>query len=86
MRGFRSIIRQIATGLAGGGVFHGNDNREVITVPFLTVYGMDTNFVHEPLTKDGESVGLSPYCLNRYANAYVVTDHQYRPTVIRNHY
>ena len=36
MRGFRSAIRQIATGLDGGGVFNGNANREVITVPFLT--------------------------------------------------
>ena len=26
---------KIATGLAGGGVFHGNANREVITVPLL---------------------------------------------------
>ncbi len=37
------MIRHIATGLAGGGVFNGHDNREVITVPFLTVhtYGYD---------------------------------------------
>ena len=36
MSGFQSTIRQIATGLAGGGVFNGNANREVITVPFLS--------------------------------------------------
>ncbi|MDA8376764.1 MAG: hypothetical protein M0Z50_06860, partial [Planctomycetia bacterium] len=35
VREFRSIVRQIATGYAGGGVFNGNTNREVITVPFL---------------------------------------------------
>jgi hypothetical protein len=35
VRGFWSTIRQIATGLAGGGEFNGNANREVITVPFL---------------------------------------------------
>ena len=34
MREFRSIVRQIATGYAGGGVFNGNANREVIMVPF----------------------------------------------------
>ena len=32
---FRSIVRHIATGYAGGGVFNGNANREVIMVPFL---------------------------------------------------
>jgi hypothetical protein len=26
VRGFRSTIRQIATGLAGGGIFNGNNN------------------------------------------------------------
>ena len=35
MRGFRSTASQIATGLAGGGVFNGNANQEVITVLFL---------------------------------------------------
>jgi hypothetical protein len=35
VREFRSIVRHIASGFAGGGVFHGNDNQEVITVPFL---------------------------------------------------
>ena len=35
VRGFRCTVRHIATGLAGGGVFNGNANREVITVPFL---------------------------------------------------
>ena len=38
VRGFRSIVRQIATGFAVGEVFNGNSNREVITVPFLTNY------------------------------------------------
>jgi hypothetical protein len=35
VREFRCIVHQIATGYAGGGVFNGNANREVITVPFL---------------------------------------------------
>jgi hypothetical protein len=38
MRSFQSSIRDMATGLAGGGVFNGNANREVITVPFLRPY------------------------------------------------
>ncbi len=40
MRGFRSTVRQIATGLAGGGVFNGNANRKVITRTFLNDYDM----------------------------------------------
>ena len=37
VRGFWSFVHQIATGLAGGGLFNGNTNREVISVPFLNV-------------------------------------------------
>jgi hypothetical protein len=35
VREFWSIVRHIATGYAGGGVFNGNANREVISAPFL---------------------------------------------------
>ena len=35
VRGFRSTVCQIATGLASGGVFNGNANREVISGPFF---------------------------------------------------
>ena len=37
VRGFSIIIRHIATGFAGGRLFTGNANREVITVPFLRI-------------------------------------------------
>ncbi len=35
--GFRSTIHHIATGYAGGRVFNGNGDWEVITLPFLMV-------------------------------------------------
>ncbi|MCL5946009.1 MAG: hypothetical protein M1472_04045 [Planctomycetes bacterium] len=38
MREFQSTIGHITTGYAGGGVFHGNANREVITAPFLMLF------------------------------------------------
>jgi hypothetical protein len=31
----------MATGFAGGGVFNGNANQEVITIPFLTKISSD---------------------------------------------
>ena len=40
VRGFRSTVHQIATGLAGGGVSDGNARREVISVPFLNIVPM----------------------------------------------
>ena len=39
VREFWSTVRQIATGLAGGGLFNGHSNREVITVLFLRLPG-----------------------------------------------
>ncbi|MDA8376304.1 MAG: hypothetical protein M0Z50_04360 [Planctomycetia bacterium] len=42
---FRSTIRHIATGYAGSGVFNGNANREVITVPFLIVIMRDGDLI-----------------------------------------
>jgi hypothetical protein len=43
VREFRSTICHIATGFAGGGLFNGNANREVMTVPFLNNEKRTTN-------------------------------------------
>ena len=49
VRGFRSIVRQIATGFAVGEVFNGNSNREVITVLFLNAKCYMLNTTHYSL-------------------------------------